>query len=336
MKPRRSLLLAMLLMLCFTAVKADWIKQNSSTFAWLRDIQFVDSNHGWIVGADGFMLSTRDGGSTWLQERKFTNDTFRQIHFINPAEGWLLCERSQFARGSDPVSYLRKTTDGGRTWEKIEFQDGGRERVLRLLFGPHGRATAFGESGVFYDIQEDGKTWKRVQTAIHYLLIGGGYGSDKIGAIVGAGGTIMFTEDGGFTWTKASLIGSTDTRFHSIFFTGTTGAWAVGTGGRIFRSNGGARLWREQASGTTASLNDVYFLNGNEGWAVGDNGVIVHTRDGGNNWTDARSPVTHKLEKVTFNNGRGWAIGFGGTVLNYIEGATPADKGTRPVIQRRN
>src|SRR5207247_11145403 len=70
----------------------------------------------------------------------------------------------------------------------------------------------------------------------------------KIGAIVGAGGTIMFTDDSGFTWEKATLLGDTDTKFNSVFFAGSKGGWAVGNNGHIFHSSGGARLWRQQRS----------------------------------------------------------------------------------------
>ena len=86
-------------------------------FAWFRDIFFVDQNKGWIVGSDGVMLSTEDGGQTWVQTRKFTTDAFLQIYFTNETTGWLLCERNIYARGANATSYLRKTTDGGRTWD---------------------------------------------------------------------------------------------------------------------------------------------------------------------------------------------------------------------------
>jgi photosystem II stability/assembly factor-like uncharacterized protein len=326
-----SAVLVLAAIFCQTA-NAEWIKQTTNSFAWYRDIHFLDHKRGWIVGSDGVMLSTIDGGATWLQAKKFTTDAFVQIYFENERNGWLLCERNIYARGSDPTSYLRRTTDGGLTWEKIEFQEGGRERVTKLLFHDDGRATAFGEGGVFFGLQEDRTAWKKSQTAIHYLLIDGGFANDRVGAIVGTGGTILFTEDAGFTWEKATLLGDLDTRFNAVDFAGKF-AWAVGSKGRVFRSNG-ARLWRQMGTATTANLNDVYFISESNGWAVGDNGVIVRTRDGGLNWNEVSSRTTHKLEKVIFNNGRGWAIGFGGTVLMY-EDASSTDKGVKPILMRK-
>lgn len=330
----RRLVILTFLLFCVVTVNADWKKQTTNTFAWFKDIHFF-GDKAWIIGTDGVMLSSDDNGATWTQGRKFTTDKLVQVHFVTEMTGWLLCERNVYGRGNTATSYLRKTYDGGRTWEKIEFENGGRERVTRLLFHPDGRANAFGEGGVFFKLQEDGVTWKKSKTAIHYLLLDGMFSDDTVGAIVGTGGTIMFTEDAGFTWEKASLLGDEDTRFSSVFFAGNKGAWAVGSRGRIFRSNGGARLWRQQNSTVTADLNDVYFTSATNGWAVGENGVIVRTRDGGSNWADVPSNTTHTLEKVTFANGRGWAIGFGGTVLTYDDGPANTDRGGKPILMKR-
>lgn len=335
MKPFSTTIFVLMLLFGAQSSHADWTKRTTNSFAWFKDIYFLNQTKGWIVGTDGVLLSTNDAGVTWTQSRKFTNDAIIQVHFSDENSGWLLCERDVFNRGANPASYLRKTVDGGRTWEKVEFEDSGRERVTRLLFNSDGKGMAFGEGGVFYKLQENGISWKRTQTAIHYLLLDGGFGSDKIGAIVGSGGTILFTEDSGFTWEKASLLGETDTRFNAVFFNGQKGAWAVGTKGRIFRSNGGGRLWKQQFSGVTANLTDVYFTSPTSGWAIGENGILVRTRDGGNNWADVSSRTTHRLEKIVFNGVRGWIVGYGGTVLTYDDAVRP-DQGTQPTLMKRN
>ena len=323
-------------LLGFQAVRADWVRVNTNTFAWFRDVYFQDESRGWIVGSDGMMLSTEDGGKTWVQNRKFTTDTLLQVHFTNQSTGWLLCERNPFMRENRATSYLRKTVDGGRTWERLEFLDGGRERVTRLLFNRDGTATAFGEAGVFYRLQEDGITWKRTQTAIHFLLLDGSFANESIGAIVGTGGTILFTEDSGLTWERSTVLGDDDARLNSVFFTSPKNAVAVGTKGRIFRATGGGRLWRQQDSGTQLNLNDVYFSSPNNGWAVGEEGVVIRTRDGGVTWTDVESHVTHKLEKIVFAGERGWAVGYGGTLITYDPNITASAPGFKPILQKRN
>ena len=34
----------------------------------LRDVFFIDDQHGWVVGEEGTILATRDGGSTWVRQ----------------------------------------------------------------------------------------------------------------------------------------------------------------------------------------------------------------------------------------------------------------------------
>jgi photosystem II stability/assembly factor-like uncharacterized protein len=315
------------------SVNAGWTKYATNSFSWFRDVYFLDHKKGWIIGADGVMLSTADGGDSWTQAKKFTSDTLVQIFFEDRSNGWLLCQRNVYARGSEPASYLRKTTDGGETWEKVEFQDGGRERVTRLLFHDDGRAIAFGEGGAFFGRTEDKLSWKRNQTGLRFLLLDGAYSTHRTGAIVGAGGTILFTDDSGFTWEKATLIGDLNTKFTAVDFA-AKGGWAVGTKGRIFRSVG-VRLWRQVESGVTVDLNDVYFTSATTGWAVGDNGVIIRTKDSGLTWYDAETKTTHRLEKIVFSNGRGWAVGHGGTILMYDESKPAGDPGKKPVLMRR-
>ncbi len=69
--------------------------------------------------------------------------------------------------------------------------------------------------------------------------------------------------------------------------------------------------------GRYGESDDVFFTSSTNGWAVGEHGVMVRTRDGGNTWGDVTAKTTHRLEKIVFNGGRGWVVGFGGTVLTY-------------------
>lgn len=332
-----SLLLVFLCCLTSQETRGDWTKQKTNSFAWYRDITFVTKERGWIVGTNGVMLTTDDGGVSWQPHQRTTTDTIIQIHFTDESTGWMLCERNIYSRGKDAISYLQKTTNGGRTWDKIEFQDIGRERVTRMLFGAEGRATAFGEGGYFYDLRGDGLTWKKSGSAIHFLLLDGAFSLGGVGAIVGAGGTIMFTEDSGLTWAAATVLGDTHTKFNAVSFASNKGGWAVGNGGKIFHSNGRAKLWRQQAQVTSSNLNDVYFANASTGWVVGDDGTILRTRDGGNSWVETLSKVSHRLEKIVFLGRRGFAIGYGGTILTYDDnvrpGETPQDK---PALLKRN
>ena len=66
-----KLLSILVILLCgFQSARADWVKQTTNSFAWFHDVYFLNDAKGWIVGDDGVILSTVDGGTTWTKERK--------------------------------------------------------------------------------------------------------------------------------------------------------------------------------------------------------------------------------------------------------------------------
>jgi photosystem II stability/assembly factor-like uncharacterized protein len=335
MNLRNKVLIFLLCLVCFQTVQADWVKQNAKTFSWFRDVFFINEQTGWIGGADGVFLKTSDGGTTWKQVHKFTSDMIVQIIFSDENTGLLLVERNMFARGQNSSSYLLKTLDGGENWQRMEFPEGSRQRITKLLFNEKGAGMAFGESGLFYRLREDGREWVKIPAAIHYLMLDGAFTGETGGAIVGGGGTILFTEDSGFTWTRASILGEASTRLNSVFFIDEKVGWAVGNDGKIFRTAAGGKLWRQQDSGTKINLNDVYFLDANNGWIVGDDGAIMRTRNGGANWYPVDTQAHHRLEKIIFIGKKGWAVGFGGTIMQYDENLTNEKNMSKPGLQRR-
>ncbi|SEQ57491.1 Photosynthesis system II assembly factor YCF48, partial [Solimonas aquatica] len=93
------------------------------------------------------------------------------------------------------------------------------------------------------------------------------------GWVVGVGGTIFTTADGGARW-QAQASGSSAWLFSAHFVDAQHG-WAVGDGGILLvTANGGAR-WQAQASGTSAALNSVHFVDAQHGWVVGVDGTIL-------------------------------------------------------------
>jgi photosystem II stability/assembly factor-like uncharacterized protein len=65
--------------------------------------------------------------------------------------------------------------------------------------------------------------------------------------------------------------------------------------------------------------------------------LILHTATAGNVWKISEQKVKHKLEKIHFVGKKGWAVGFGGTILFYEEGAAKNKESlTPPTLKTRN
>ncbi len=330
MKSAVKILALFLLFAFFQTARAGWTKQPSNTLAWLHDVYFLNGQTGWIVGSSGTLLATRDGGATWTQNKHFNDDTIRQVYFTDERHGWLLCERDLFALGKNSPSYLLKTVDGGATWQPVELANPQRKRLTKIFFNKYDFGTAIGEVGAFFTMNSDKKIWKPMPSPARYLLFDGLFTDDWNGVVVGAGSSIFYTEDAGLSWAKADVLGESNTRLNAVFFANQKSGWAVGAAGKIFQTFNGGKLWREQKSGIAKDLNSVFFENTAEGWAVGGEGMILHTKTAGNVWTSVDSKARHNLEKVTFVGKKGWAVGFGGTILSYDDNSAPSNLTSPP------
>ena len=309
----------------FQTAKADWVKREFNTLAWLHDVYFIDEHKGWIAGSGGTLLVTTDGGEIWKKTANFTQDNIKQVYFSDENNGWLLCERSIYNRGVNSSSYSLKTSDGGENWETVNFAGNGRERIAHIFFNKKGSGWAIGEAGALFVLQNDPQTWKKISSPMRYLLLDGVFTDDSNGAIVGAGGTIFFTDDAGSSWNPATIAEKSDAKFNSLFFLNQKTGWTAGTKGKIFQTINGGKFWREQNSTVDLTLNDIFFKNSAEGWAVGDDGIVLHTTTAGNIWISEKTQVKHKLEKVFFVGNNGWIVGFGGTILNCNEAKSDKD-----------
>jgi len=62
----------------------------------------------------------------------------------------------------------------------------------------------------------------------------------------------------------------------------------------------------------------------------------LRTKTAGNVWTLENTNVKHKLEKIIFVGKKGFAIGFGGTILVYDANAKIEKSAVKPILQKRN
>ncbi|MBD0371486.1 MAG: hypothetical protein ICV60_11660 [Pyrinomonadaceae bacterium] len=316
-----------LLLLSSSLAHASWVRQQSGTLAWLHAVYFLDARRGWVAGSNGTMLETADGGESWKAlVRRPTEDTIRDIYFADAQTGWIVCERDMYKlrTNTEARTYLMKTTDGARSWQRVNLADADA-RLVRAVFTRDGRAWAFGEAGVLYATRDGGASWSRRPSPTRYLLLGGTFIDAEHGWLVGARSTILQTFDGGETW-REGMVDARDVRFTSVSFVETRIGWAVGSAGRIFMTLDGGRTWRAQNSTVQSDLTDVKFLDASEGWVVGADGILLHTTNSGLKWTVEPTGITHPLERIFFaGRDRAWAVGFGGTILSY----TRANSGTK-------
>jgi photosystem II stability/assembly factor-like uncharacterized protein len=124
--------------------------------------------------------------------------------------------------------------------------------------------------------------------AARALLNGLTRAGDRLVA-VGQRGHVLWSDDGGKTWTQADVPVSSD--LVAVSFADATHGWAVGHDGVVLHSADAGRTWKLQRDGRSAGpqgtetpLLDVWFGNASHGYAVGAFGLVLRTEDGGATW----------------------------------------------------
>ena len=173
------------------------------------DIYFSDAKHGWIVGHQGWVLHTADGGENWEKQTVNTNEDFKAVYFTNLRNGWAVGDKGLIAT----------TDDGGRHWTLQKNQ--AHTLLLDVFFTNSKTGWITGQDGLLYT-KNGGKTWNHQETSEFGL--GGTYFVDKYrGWIVGDYDRIFVTTDGSQTWRRQdNLVREDQTttvcNLHTVFF----------------------------------------------------------------------------------------------------------------------
>ena len=165
-----------------------------------RAIHFFDKEKGIIVG--GHSWTTKDGGLTWIRGGKIKYFVV-DIYFHNESLGWTVVS------GED-VNYVANTTDGGRTWEYLNYQTPaffvGKNEIA---FVDSLKGFIIGD--VLSKTTDGGKNWDTDYNVYGYDI---GFLDNKHGWI-GGYRQILRTTDSGETW-EAQLEGPVNFSFRKI------------------------------------------------------------------------------------------------------------------------
>jgi photosystem II stability/assembly factor-like uncharacterized protein len=313
----------------------EWSAQSSGALSKLSGVFFVDRDHGWIVGSNGTLLATEDGGAKWLRQtlpERQRGEALNDVWFFNPDLGLLLGEYGLFNRKGDfdlsERVFLLMSKDRGANWEAGTLRRPPDSILLRMSFANDQLGWAVGESGTIQRTIDGGATWTLQDAHTRKLLYDVAAIDGNHAWVVGAVGTILRTVDGGRNWDEQSS-GVTEA-LRAVHFVDPQRGWAVGAKGTIISTaNGGAR-WRRQTSGVELNLNDVVLLKAKggpaegamegpkEGWIAGDRGLLLHTTDGGATWENVELSARANLSRLFFiAPDCGWVVGTSGSIFKY-------------------
>jgi photosystem II stability/assembly factor-like uncharacterized protein len=148
-------------------------------------VYFADENKGWIVGKQGYVFSTVNGGSDWVPQDSKTSSDFFSVFFINENIGW--------AVGANGTIIV--TQDGGNNWEIQTSPTNSSLWAVHFLNEDIGYACGF--DGTILKTLEGGSDWFKQVSGTNEGLIDIFFVSPDTGYCTGWFGTILKTINGG-------------------------------------------------------------------------------------------------------------------------------------------
>lgn len=315
-----SICLALLLSFSTIGVaQGSWTTRSSNSTVDLVAAHFISEKRGFVAGDEGVLLSTDDGGKTWVKYPLNTTENINEIYFRNDDSGYIVAGRLIFT-----------TNDSGRTWQESRifseaaFKDGTPE-FISIRFSDKKRGLAIGSlvnkrdeivDSIVMRTVDGGDTWQRVIIPTKSELFHLDFNGNSHGWIVGDKGLIIATTDGGDTWTTQNS--GVARALFAVDFRDDNDGFAVGGGGTIIRTNDGGATWQKVVTPFKDTLKRVNFTDDKNGWAVGHKGVILRTIDKGFSWGRQPSPITKDLYGMFMAKKYGCAVGEGGTVATFL------------------
>ena len=290
-----------------------WVRQYTNAEKRLEDVFFLNNNTGWISGADGTLMKTKNSGLFWVSNNFSSLHFIGSIYFINENTGWV-------SGRYDYISIVYKTTDGGKSWniqmfDLTAFYSAG----LRFFNENTGWLINCGNTDGWRIMKttNGGVQWSN--TYIGHYVSSLYFLNEQIAWASGCNttatqGAILKTTNGGVNWTDTFI--PETVQLQSVFFVNELTGWAVGIDGAVLKSTNGGNGWFEQKR--TSSLTSVKFINENTGWISGFAGILK-TTNGGNDW--GYQNVNDLIWGTCFvNRNTGWAVGRDGLVYKTTDG----------------
>ena len=255
------------------------------------------SGTGWVVGLDGDLHSTDDGGSRWADATTLLTPNYL-VHLALDDTGRLIA--------SGATDTLQRAADGTLDW----FAGAGLWQAELVWDGQ--RFVAFPGVGSKVGVSTDGgASWTESDTGSCYFSGDQEalYNGDDFVVSSGAGVCLGNPTDGWALHETGYSQSSGSEYLNGIAFDGTTYV-VVGNSGHLATSPDGAN-WTVQTTPASSELYDVAWT-GSQFVAVGSDDLVM-TSPAGSAWTEVSGLPTTSYRHIAADPGGGILLSAGGT-----------------------
>ncbi|MEN8224795.1 MAG: YCF48-related protein [Bacteroidota bacterium] len=291
------------------------------TLSNLIDAHFISDDEGWIVGTDGTIMHTVDGGDNWESQHSNPDESLWSIFFIDNNEGWA-CGWSE----------IYHTVDAGQNWDQQEVPYVMGD-LMDVFFINHDTGWIVGTYKIVLKTTDGGESWEKIQNSIGdgKCFFRVDFWDELHGCAVGnvwngsTEGFVMVTDDGGLSWTETTPANSdwlTDVEYYNSMV-----IWTCGYDGNVWRSLDGGYTWFNEYYGSD-SFDAIHFFDDDNGMLMTGNSVLL-SFDGGDNW-DSTAYIYPSFNSfhafMSWESSKGVAVGYDGIISRTMDGGSTWEK----------
>ena len=233
----------------------------------LNVIKFIDDKNGLIGAGGGELYRTTDGGNTWTMLDTSANPMYKDGKSIYAIDN--LDNNTVIAGGSSGKIMI--SHDGGNTWTYIPNSE--KKSIEDIYFLSDSQVLAAAQSGHMYISTSSLDSFYLANDYGGMKLKGIDFKGD-IGLVVGDKGEIFRTTVAEWDTLEQVFSEPDGDGFNDVVFINDSTAYAVGYGGKIYKSTDYGLNWIAETSDIEEILWKVNYRNGKL-WAVGNSGYIL-------------------------------------------------------------
>ncbi|ABV49938.1 Uncharacterized photosystem II stability/assembly factor-like protein [Prochlorococcus marinus str. MIT 9215] len=326
-----NLLLSVVLCFVLSSCSSTGVKMNESS-PWKMiqfedqanalDVDFIDDNHGFLVGSNRLIMESTDGGETW-EKRSLdisAEENFRLLDIdFKGSEGWLIGQ----------PSLVMHTVDEGKHWTRLSLGKLPGQPFLVTTIN-EGVAQLATTSAAIYETSNSGETWEAKvsdpseQGGIRDLrrTSSGDYVS-----VSSLGNFFSTLDSDSNTWIAHQRASSK--RVQSIGFNPEGSLWMLSRGAeiRFNEDNNDLENWSKPIIPILNGYNylDMGWDPNGDIWAGGGNGTLIVSKDQGETWN--KDPIASSLptnyikivflDKDSLDTQKGFVLGERGYILKW-------------------
>ena len=167
----------------------------SGTSKSLQDIATWNTARGIAVGNDGVIITTEDGGKTWVPTtdapRSEVANKLVRVRVTDGGVAWAVGE----------MGALLYSSDYGKQWERRRPEEDNAWNDLALL--GDGQIWVVGEFGQMLHSSDNGQSWTEHKSEVESSLMAVAFRDPLNGLAVGLEGVVLVTQNGGQSWQSA-------------------------------------------------------------------------------------------------------------------------------------